>query len=103
MVPYFRAYARGADIPTVRARPRRLRYRQLSSAMIHTSVRNTPQGVAIDAALQESTGFRSAQDLYAQLRRDGSKIGLTTVYRHLQTLVETGTVDMVRTIDGEAV
>ncbi|TDQ52043.1 Fur family transcriptional regulator [Actinorugispora endophytica] len=54
-------------------------------------------------ALNESTGFRSAQDLYAALRAEGSKIGLTTVYRALQALSDSGEVDVLRTDDGEAV
>ncbi|QBI53331.1 Fur family transcriptional regulator [Streptomonospora litoralis] len=54
-------------------------------------------------ALNESTGFRSAQDLYADLRSEGSKIGLTTVYRALQALSDSGEIDVLRTDDGEAV
>ncbi|MDA0564032.1 transcriptional repressor [Streptomonospora sp. S1-112] len=54
-------------------------------------------------ALTESSGFRSAQDLYADLRSEGSKIGLTTVYRALQALSDSGEVDVLRTDDGEAV
>jgi|SRR5690625_2779165 len=54
-------------------------------------------------ALNDSTGFRSAQDLYADLRSEGSKIGLTTVYRQLQALSDSGEIDVLRTGDGEAV
>lgn len=54
-------------------------------------------------ALHESTGFRSAQDLYTSLRAEGSTIGLTTVYRALQALTNSGEVDVLRTDDGEAV
>src|SRR5436190_1198445 len=67
------------------------------------TARNTWQGSAIQALLKRSDGFRSAQDLYAELRGAGQPIGLTTVYRHLQALVDAGSVDMVRTLDGEAV
>ena len=41
---------------------------------------------AVRQALETSDGFRSAQDLFADLRAEGSKIGLTTVYRALQAL-----------------
>jgi Fur family transcriptional regulator, ferric uptake regulator len=58
---------------------------------------------AVHAVLARSDGFRSAQDIYADLRADGSKIGLTTVYRALQALSESGVVDVLRTDDGEAV
>ena len=54
-------------------------------------------------ALTGSPGFRSAQDLYADLRAEGSKIGLTTVYRALQSLSDAGEVDVLRTDEGEAV
>ena len=54
-------------------------------------------------ALTVSSGFRSAQDLYAVLRAEGSKIGLTTVYRALQALSNSGEVDVLRTDAGEAV
>ena len=64
--------------------------------------RATRQGVAVESLLEASSGFRSAQDLHAELRRRGDAVGLTTVYRHLQGLVEAGTVDMLRTTDGEA-
>jgi Fur family ferric uptake transcriptional regulator len=53
--------------------------------------------------LASSEGFRSAQDIFADLRSDGSKIGLTTVYRALQALSDSGEVDVLRTDDGEAV
>ncbi|MFC9085423.1 Fur family transcriptional regulator [Nocardiopsis dassonvillei] len=58
---------------------------------------------AVRQALTGSDGFRSAQDLYADLRADGSKIGLTTVYRALQALSDSGEVDVLRTDEGEAV
>ncbi|WP_030145199.1 Fur family transcriptional regulator [Spirillospora albida] len=58
---------------------------------------------AVRQALARCDGFRSAQDLYADLRSDGSKIGLTTVYRALQALSDSGEVDVLRTDEGEAV
>jgi Fur family ferric uptake transcriptional regulator len=47
-------------------------------------------------------GFRSAQDVYAVLRTAGGTVGLSTVYRHLQSLVDEGVVDVIHTPDGEA-
>ena len=64
--------------------------------------RATRQGAAVEGLLENSDGFRSAQDLHAELRRRGDGVGLTTVYRHLQTLVDLGRVDMLRTEEGEA-
>ena len=63
---------------------------------------NTRRTTVLDA-LTESNGFRSAQDIYAELRSAGAKIGLTTVYRALQALSDAGEVDVLRTADGESV
>ena len=58
---------------------------------------------AVHDTLRRSAGFRSAQDVYAEMRSDGAKIGLTTVYRALQALADAGHVDVLRTDDGESV
>lgn len=58
---------------------------------------------AVHDILRRSDSFRSAQDVYAELRTDGAKIGLTTVYRALQALADGGKVDVLRTDDGESV
>ncbi|MET9709650.1 Fur family transcriptional regulator [Nocardiopsis alba] len=63
----------------------------------------TTRREAVRRALTGSSGFRSAQDLHADLRADGSKIGLTTVYRALQAMSDSGEVDVLRTDEGEAV
>jgi Fur family ferric uptake transcriptional regulator len=48
-------------------------------------------------------GFTSAQALHDTLRARGESVGLTTVYRHLQALAESGEVDVLRTDEGESV
>ena len=68
-----------------------------------TGVRSTRQRGAIIRLLDSVEEFRSAQDLHDELRRRGENIGLTTVYRTLQTLAAAGQVDMVRTDTGESV
>src|SRR5207245_3047899 len=55
------------------------------------------------AALSEVGEFRSAQELHDLLRHRGDSVGLTTVYRTLQSLADAGEVDVLRTSDGEAV
>lgn len=52
--------------------------------------------------LVDSDEFRTAQQVHAELRTDGETIGLATVYRGLQWLVEAGLVDTIRNPDGEA-
>ena len=66
-------------------------------------VRATRQRGAIIALLDTVDEFRSAQELHDELRRRGENIGLTTVYRTLQTMAVAGLVDMVRTDTGESV
>jgi Fur family transcriptional regulator, ferric uptake regulator len=66
-----------------------------------TRVRGTRQAEALSAALDGLAGFCSAQQIHAELRRTGERIGLTTVYRHLQVLSEDGRVDTIRDANGE--
>ena len=75
----------------------------VSSSADVTPSRNTRQRRALMEALESSEGFRSAQDLHASLRREGGSVGLATVYRALQSLVDAGEVDLVKTDAGEAV
>ncbi|MHC9293801.1 Fur family transcriptional regulator [Mycobacterium sp. LTG2003] len=67
------------------------------------AVRSTRQRAAIADLLNETDGFRSAQELHDELRRRGQGIGLTTVYRTLQAMATAGVVDTLRTDTGESV
>lgn len=75
----------------------------MTEAVPLPGVRTTRQRTAVTAVLSRVDGFRSAQDLHDLLRQDGASVGLTTVYRHLQALADSGQVDVLRTGDGEAV
>jgi len=66
----------------------------------HTRKR-TRQGAAVLEALHASDGFRTAQQIHADLRATGDGIGLTTVYRHLQLLADDGEVDALQLDGGE--
>ena len=68
--------------------------------MTEPKTRMTKQRAAILEALGHG-GFRSAQDWHDRLRHHGAAIGLATVYRALQALVESGEVDAVLTDSGE--
>jgi len=60
---------------------------------------------AVLTVLQGADGFLSAQDLHARLRAAGGPVGpvgLTSVYRAVQSLAEAGEVDEARTSTGEA-
>jgi Fur family ferric uptake transcriptional regulator len=65
-------------------------------------LRATRQGAAVDAVLREADGFRTAHDLYDELRKRGESVGLTTVYRHLKVLADAAEIDVVHRPDGEA-
>ncbi|MDR7278574.1 Fur family transcriptional regulator [Catenuloplanes atrovinosus] len=65
------------------------------------AVRNTRQRHAVSSLLAEVEGFHSAQDLHAMLRDRGERVGLTTVYRTLQGLADSGEIDVMRPPGGE--
>ncbi|MDQ4093018.1 MAG: transcriptional repressor [Actinomycetota bacterium] len=65
--------------------------------------RSTRQRTAVAKLLDDTDDFRSAQEIHEKLRRSGEGIGLTTVYRTLQTLADAGEIDVLRTSTGEAV
>lgn len=65
--------------------------------------RSTRQFQAVLDELARSGDFRSAQDLHAGMRARGATVGLATVYRALQSLVESGRADVLRTDGGESV
>ncbi len=66
-------------------------------------LRPTRQRIAVAEALASFEDFRSAQEIHDLLGRRGEQVGLATVYRTLQRLVEADEVDLLRTEDGEAI
>jgi Fur family ferric uptake transcriptional regulator len=64
--------------------------------------RPTRQRLALTEALTGIDEFVSAQQLHARMTASGSKVGLATVYRNLQSLAADGEVDVLRTDEGEA-
>ena len=65
--------------------------------------RNTRQRGEVLALLEEVDDFRSPQQLHVDLRLRGAKVGLTTVYRTLQSMAAAGLLDTLRTDSGESV
>ncbi len=63
--------------------------------------RTTRQKRALEQLLAGCADFRSAQDLHAELRAKGARVGLTTVYNNLRALADRGAIDTVRTEAGE--
>lgn len=73
----------------------------MTAASEGTMQRNTRQRAAVSALLAQVEGFHSAQELHAMLRERGERVGLTTVYRTLQGLADSGEVDVMRPPGGE--
>ena len=65
--------------------------------------RQTKQRTAIAEILSEVEDFRSAQQLHDDLRHRGVSVGLTTVYRCLQSLTAAGEIDFLVNDEGETV
>ena len=64
--------------------------------------RMTKQRQAVLDELTRVSDFRSAQQIFEDLHRQGQRVGLATVYRSLQSLADDGRVDTLRSSDGEA-
>ena len=73
----------------------------MAIAGAQSAVRSTRQRTAVSDMLDGLEEFRSAQEVHDLLRRQGERIGLTTVYRTLQILAANGQVDVLRGPDGE--
>src|ERR671938_340789 len=54
------------------------------------------------ALLSDVDGFHSAHQLHSKLRDRGAAVGLSTVYRTLQYLAESGEVDVMQVPGGDA-
>lgn len=84
---------------TVRAR---IEHMATPAARPPSRVRHTRQGAAVEQVLKDADGFRTAKELYDEVRAQGHGIGLATVYRHVNALAEDGTLDVVHRGEGEA-
>jgi Fur family transcriptional regulator, ferric uptake regulator len=63
--------------------------------------RKTRQRAAVEEILSDRHDFRTAQQIHDDLRHQGERIGLATVYRTLQLMTEVGELDAIRTNEGE--
>jgi len=66
-------------------------------------LRPTRQRRAIAGAMEDFEDFRSAQEIHALLSERGEQVGLSTVYRALQTMADAGEIDSLRTESGESI
>lgn len=63
--------------------------------------RTTRQRTAVVETLQDLDKFVPAKTIHAELEARGEKVGLTTVYRTLQSLADIHAVDVLQTPEGE--
>lgn len=73
----------------------------INSGIPKLGVRNTRQRTAVVNVLRELDNFSSAKTIYAALEARDLKVGLTTVYRTLQSLAEIEAVDVLNMSNGE--
>lgn len=74
------------------------------SSSSHTpklGMRTTKQRTAVVEVMQEIDRFQSAKEIHTALQDRNAKVGLTTVYRTLQSLVDIGAVDALHSPTGE--
>jgi Fur family ferric uptake transcriptional regulator len=65
--------------------------------------RPTRQRRAIAAVMDSFDDFRSAQEIHALLTERGEQVGLSTVYRALQSMADADEIDSLRTEAGESI
>lgn len=64
-------------------------------------MRTTKQRTAVVEVMQEIDRFLSAKEIHTALQERNAKVGLTTVYRTLQSLVDIDAVDALHSPTGE--
>ena len=68
----------------------------------HAEARNTRQRRVIKATMAELGDFISAQDLHLILANRKEQVSLATTYRVLQSLANTGELDVIKGVEGES-
>ena len=68
-----------------------------------TGTRPTRQRRAIAGVMEAFDDFRSAQEIHGLLSQRGEQVGLSTVYRALQSMADAGEIDSLRTESGESI
>lgn len=71
------------------------------SAIPKLGSRTTKQRTAVVEVLRELDAFASAKDIHQALQQRQTTVGLTTVYRTLQSLVDINAVDALHMPSGE--
>lgn len=75
--------------------------RSMDQSVPKLGVRSTRQRTAVVKVLRELDNFASAKTIHHELTRRDQRVGLTTVYRTLQSLAEIKAVDVLHITGGE--
>ncbi|MCS4490589.1 transcriptional repressor [Corynebacterium sp. ES2794-CONJ1] len=75
--------------------------RTLEPRVPKLGVRSTRQRAAVVTVLRDFDNFASAKTIHEELTKRNLKVGLTTVYRTLQSLTEIKAVDALHMSNGE--
>lgn len=75
--------------------------RRQAWSKLHTLMNKSE--IKVIAILERVGGFASAKEIYQLLLKNGDTVGLTTIYRALQSLVDDKLIDQLRREDGEAI
>ncbi|AKE40955.1 Ferric uptake regulatory protein [Corynebacterium kutscheri] len=75
--------------------------RTFDSTVPKLGVRSTRQRTAVVNVLRELDNFASAKTIHDELTHRNLKVGLTTVYRTLQSLTDIKAVDVLHMSNGE--
>jgi len=67
------------------------------------SPKRTQQRAAVVRALEQAGGFRTAQQLHAEIQAGGSSAALATIYRNLSSMAAAGELDVLHPPGGEAI
>lgn len=73
----------------------------VSSSAPKLGARNTRQRTAVVELMADLDHFASAKEIHHELTQRKEKVGLTTVYRTLQSLAEIAAVDVLHMSSGE--
>ncbi|GAA1475532.1 Fur family transcriptional regulator [Corynebacterium felinum] len=75
--------------------------RTMEHSVPKLGVRSTRQRTAVIAVLRDMDNFASAKTIHQELTNRDLKVGLTTVYRTLQSLTDVDAVDVLHMSNGE--
>lgn len=75
--------------------------KEISEKLTQSGLRVTPQRVAILKSIYTLNNHPTAEDIAKHLKKNNPNISVATIYKVLDSLVEVGLLDKVKTEDGK--